>query len=70
MDADGRQLQFAGESPAIERFDIDQLVAEFEIAGVDLAVGQGVEHERVVRIGTMADANELLGCGHENLLGR
>ena len=66
VQADGRQLQLAGEGAAVERFDIDQLVAEFVIAGVDLAVGQGVEHEGVVRIGAMADADQLADGGQND----
>src|SRR5205823_93667 len=37
VNANGRELQFAAEGAAVERFDVDQLVAEFEIVGVDLA---------------------------------
>ena len=65
MQADGGQLQLAGEGAAVERFDIDQLVDELVRAGVDLAVGQRVEHERVVGIGAVADADEC--CWHSVL---
>jgi hypothetical protein len=61
VDADSGQFQFAAEGAAIERFDIDQLVAKLERPGGDLVVRQGVKHECVVRIGTVADANELFG---------
>ena len=37
----------------------DQLVHELDMAGVDLVVRQGVEHERVVGVRAMADADEL-----------
>ena len=67
VQADGGQLQLALEGPAVERFDIDQLVRELEIAGVDLVVRQGVEHEGVVGIGAVADADERLGGGQGNL---
>ena len=43
--------------PAIERLDVLQFVREVQIAGVDLVVGQGVEHERVVGIGAVADVD-------------
>ena len=59
VQADGRQFQLAGKGPAVERFDIDQLVLESVAAGIDLAVGQGMKHEGIVRIGTMADADSL-----------
>ena len=65
VQAEGRQLQFAREGPAVERLDIDQLVLEAEAARVDLVLRQGVEHERVVGVGAVADANELLGSWNE-----
>ena len=58
VQADGRQFQLAAEGPAVERLDIDQLVLEAVAAGVDLALGQGVEHEGVVGVGAMAHADE------------
>ena len=64
VNADRGQLQFRLERTAIERFDVDQLVLKFVVARVDPVVGQGVKHERVVRIGTMADADQLLRGGH------
>ena len=48
--------------PAVERLDVDQLVRELVVARVDLVVRQGVEHERVVGVGAVADADQLLGC--------
>ena len=39
--------------------DIDQFVLEAVAAGVDLAPGQGVEHEGVVGVGRVAEAQEL-----------
>ena len=44
--------------PAIERLDVLQFVAKAQVAGVHLVVGQGVEHEGVVGIGAVADANQ------------
>ena len=61
MDADGGHFQFAAQGPAVERLDVLQLVAETQIAGVELVVGQGVEHEGVVGIGAVADGDESLG---------
>ena len=58
VQADGRQFQLAVKGPAVERFDIDQFVLEAIAAGVELALGQGVEHEGVVGIGAMADADQ------------
>ena len=48
------------EGPAVERLDVLQFVAELQVAGVDLVVGQGVEHEGVVGIGAVADGDQLL----------
>jgi hypothetical protein len=73
VQANGRQFEFARECTAIERLDVDQLVRELKLAGVDLAVGKGVEHERVVGVGAVADANEVLRGAHgmlETLRGR
>ena len=59
VQADGRQFQLAGKGAAVERFDVDQLVLEGVAAGIDFSVGQGMKHEGVVRIGTVADADSL-----------
>ena len=48
------------ERPAVERLDVLQFVHELQVAGVDLVVGQGVEHEGVVRVRAVADADQLL----------
>ena len=64
VQAQGRQFQLAAERPAIERFDIDQFVPEDVRSGVDLAAGQGVEHEGIVGVGAMADADLQEGIFH------
>ena len=64
VQAQGRQFQLAAECPAIERFDIDQFVPEEVRPGVDLAAGQGVEHEGVVGVGAMADTDLQAGIFH------
>ena len=55
--------------PAVERLDVDQLVRELVAPRVDAVVRQGVEHERVVGVGAVADADELFGLrgGHADL---
>ncbi len=60
VNAHGRKFQFTGERAAVERFNVNQLVPKFVRPGVDFAVGQSVEHERIVRIRTMADAMSCL----------
>ncbi len=37
---------------------------KFVVARVDPVVGQGVEHERIVGVGAVADADQLLRGGH------
>ena len=59
VDAQRGEFQLGLERPAVERFDVDQLVGEIVAAGLDLVLGQGVKHEGIVRIGAMADADEL-----------
>src|SRR3990172_3765416 len=54
MKRDRRHLQSLFDRPAIERFDIAQDVLEFQLAGCDLAVGQSIKHECVVRIRTVS----------------
>ena len=61
VNAHGRQFQLALEGAAIERLDVDQFVREAIAARIDFALGQGIEHEGVVGIGTVADADEHYG---------
>ena len=58
VDADGRDFELALEGAAVERLDVLQFVLKDQVAGVDLAVGQGVEHEGVVGIGAMSDVDD------------
>lgn len=52
----------------VERFDIHQLVREFEVARVDLIIRQGMKHEGIIGIGAVSHANQLLGGGQIVLL--
>src|SRR5262249_50912690 len=63
--------QLAAQRPAIQRLDVLQLVAEAELARVNLVVGQGVEHEGVVGVWAVADGDEACcgGRGHVPVLG-
>ena len=63
VEADGRNLQFAAQRPAVERFNVLQFVTELKVAGVELVVGEGVEHEGVVGVGTVTDRDELFRHG-------
>jgi hypothetical protein len=70
VDAEGGELELAGEGAAVERFDVHQLVRELVPARVEAVVREGVEHERVVGVGAVPDADELLflGGNHAKLL--
>ena len=59
VQADGGDLQLALECATIERLDVLQLVAEGQVARVDLVMGQGVEHEGIVGVRAVADCNHL-----------
>ena len=61
VDADRRDLQLAAQGPLVERLDVLELVDEPQPAGVELVVGQGVEHECIVRIGAVADPDRRHG---------
>ncbi len=60
VDADRRDLELSLQGTLVERFDVLELVDESKPAGVELVVREGIEHERVVGIRTVPDAN----CGH------
>jgi hypothetical protein len=64
VQADGGHFKLAFQRPAVQRLDVLELVLEGQAAGVDLVVGQGLEHEGVVGVGAVADADQLLG--HES----
>jgi hypothetical protein len=55
MDGYGGHLQLGPQRPLVQRFDIGELVNVLKIAGVELALGEGVKHERVIRIGAVGD---------------
>ena len=64
MNAYRGHFQFAAQGTPIKLLDVLQLVVKLQIAGVELVVGQGVEHERVVGIGAVTDAYRLGHCAH------
>jgi hypothetical protein len=55
MNADRRDVQFAARGPFIEGLDVLQDVLEAEAVGRDQFVGQPVKHERIVRVGRVAE---------------
>ncbi len=63
MKAEGRQLQLARKSSAIERFDIDKFVDKAIPFGAEAILGEAVKHERVVGVRTVSNSNRLDGCG-------
>ena len=42
-------------------------MTEDVVARIDLVFSQGIEHERIVRVGAVADPDELLGIRHGEL---
>ena len=56
MDRDRGDLQLGSEGPLVQRFDVAELMHVLERARVELAFGQGVEHERVVRVRAVGDS--------------
>ena len=60
MEGNRRDLVFAFEGFPVQGFDIAKHVDVIEIAGIDLARGQRVEHECVVGVGTVRNVNVLL----------
>ena len=50
VERDRRHLEPAFERPLVQRLDVAQDVLELEAARIDLALGEGPEHERVVGI--------------------
>src|SRR3989304_157323 len=70
VEADGGELQLGAERAAIERLDIDQFVGQLVVARVNLALGQRVKNEGIIRVRAVADADQLPGGGHAVSLDR
>ena len=64
MDADGGDIQFPPQGPAVERFDVLQFVPELKPPRIQLVVSQGIKHEGIVGVWAVADSDELFG--HES----
>ena len=58
MEREGRHLEPSFERPFVQRLDVPEDVLELEAAGVDRAGGERPEHERVVGIGAVAEADQ------------
>ena len=57
VERDRRDLVAALLRVAVERLDVGEHVAHLEVAGGDAASGEAVEHERVVAVGAVGDAD-------------
>ena len=68
VDRDRGHLELALERAAVERLDVLQLVHVVEVAGVDLPLGERVEHERVVGVGAVRDSDG--ASGHQDISAR
>src|SRR5579884_178402 len=64
MDRQRGHLEAPLGRPLVQRLDVTQNVLEAEAAGVDLALRERVEHERVIRVRTMSKANQYRLYGH------
>jgi hypothetical protein len=54
---DRRHLELAGARPPVQRFDVLEDVLDLDVARLHLPRGEGVEHEGVVGVRAMADAD-------------
>ena len=61
VDRDGCHIELTTKGASIEGLDVLKLVDVLDTLGVDLSVGERVEHECVVRIRTVGEVN---GPGH------
>ncbi len=55
--ADRRDVQFAFHGLVVEGFDVGNDMLEREAVGLQFAVGQGVKHERIIRVRAVANGN-------------
>jgi len=60
VEAKSREFQLAREGATIERLDVDQFMLEPEGTGRKSFLGQPIEHERVVGVGTVTHTNQRL----------
>ena len=67
MEGDRRHRELTGHRASVQRLDVGELVAEGKPFGVDVALGERVEHERVVGVGTVRDGDGL-GGAHARIL--
>ena len=58
---DRRHLEPALERPLVQRLDVAEHVLELEAARVDAILGQGPEHEGIVGVGAVAEADQHRG---------
>src|SRR4051794_14996462 len=63
MDAHRGDFQLSVHRAPVQRLDVFELMHELETLRIDLVVRQRVEHERVVRVGTVPDAKGTAGSG-------
>src|SRR5918998_5496207 len=56
MDRDRGDLQLGTQCPLVQRFNVAEFMDVLQRAGIDLPLGQCVEHERVVRVRAMGNS--------------
>src|SRR4051812_25096547 len=63
MDGDGGDVQLAAKGAAVEGFDVLKLMDVLDALRIDLPIGEGVKHERIVRVRTVRKMDGAR-CGH------
>ena len=61
MNRDGGHLELGPPGALIQGLDVRQLVDVTQVAGIDLPLGERVEHEGVVGVGAVSDVD---GASH------
>ena len=57
VNRDCRHVELTAHRTSVEGFDVLELVDVLDALGIDLSVGERIEHECVVRIGAMGEMN-------------
>lgn len=64
MVGDLGQVEFCAQSPLVQCLNVEQGFPEFQIAGMDPAVNEGIKNERIVRAGGISERKG----SHTNLI--
>src|SRR5689334_20911907 len=70
VDRYGGNVKFATQRASVQRLDVLQLVHVADAVGVDLSVGERVEHERVVGVRAMREVDGRFLSGSHDFVPR